>query len=643
VKQEQFLEVVPVAEARERWHRALVLRPLPAEDVDLAHALGRTLAADVLAPGDVPAFDRSNVDGFAVRAADTFGASERVPRRLTLLGGGAGGGGAGRPVAGPVGADEAAAIATGAALPRGADAVVMVEETEPGPDGTVLVSRAVVPGGRVSHAGSDVSRGETVLRAGTPLTARDTGTLAACGLARVACVRRPRVAILSTGDEIVPPGRPLAPGQVHDANAALLADAVKELGGEAVALGVARDDEADLRARLTEAASGFDAVLLSGGTSKGGGDLSTRVLREFATVAVHGVALKPGKPLCLAAKDGRPWAVLPGFPSSAAFTFHTFVAPVLLRLLGRAAATPGSVRARLPRHLASEPGRLEFTLVSLLRARQGLLAFPLGKGSGSVAAFARADGFLAVEADTEYVEAGQEVEVTLLSRHLAPVDLVVVGSHCVGLERVLSRLARAGTTSKTIWVGSQGGVEAAREGACDAAPLHLYDPDARAWNAPFAPPATRLLAGYGRRQGIAYRPADPGPLAAGDPEAALLAALADPRLVLANRNPGSGTRALLDLLLRTSRREGTVPPGWAAAYRSHTAVASAVAQRRADYGVCLESAARAAGLAWRPWREERYDFLVPEERWDRPGVAALRAALADEEVRALLRAEGLSP
>jgi len=637
VKQEQFLDVATVEAARERWARALTLAPLPAEPVALEAAWGRTLADDVRAPGDVPVFDRSNVDGFAVRAQDTFGASERSPVRLRVLTGSQGA--AGEAPAAAVGNGEAAPIATGARLPRGADAVVMVEETEI-EGSAVVVTRPVAPGGRLSHAGSDVGRGETLFFAGTLLTARETGTLAACGIAEVPCTRRPRVAILSTGDELVLPGAPLALGQVHDANARLLADAVRELGGEPHLLGIAKDEPAHLRALLAKACEGYDAVLLSGGTSKGPGDLSTRLLAEVAEIVVHGVALKPGKPLCLAARQGRLWAVLPGFPASAAFTFHAFVAPVLLRLAGRAAPASARVRARLPRHMASEAGRMEFMLVNLVQGRAGLVAFPLGKGSGSVTTFARADGFFAVPAEVEQVEAGQEVEVTLLGRAVEPSDLVIVGSHCNGLERVLAWLARRGVTSKTLWVGSRGGVEAAREGACDAAPLHLFDAPSGAWNTPFAPPGTRLLAGYGRRQGLALRPGEEARFPGADTEGRLLGALRDPRRVLANRNLAAGTRALLDQAL--ARAEVAPPPGWGTAYRSHTAVAAAIAQGRADYGVCLEAAARGAGLLWFPWREERYDLLVPEERWERPGLVALRAALTDPGVRELLRAEGLS-
>ena len=636
MKQEQFLDVVTLEEALRRWEAVLDLGPRPTEVVALRVAHGRVLGEDIVAPGDVPAFDRSNVDGFAVQAADTFGASEREPVVLRLAGQAID---AGHAPAFEIERATACVIATGGVVPRGADAVVMVEDTES--DGaSVKIHKPVAPGGRISLAGSDIARGETVLRHGTLLSARETGTLAACGIDRVRCAEPLRVAIVSTGDELVAPGAVLRPGQVHDANATLLADALRELGAEPHVLGIARDDEAELRAMLTMART-YDAALISGGTSKGSGDLSYRVLHTMAQPVVHGVALQPGKPLCLSVWDRKPVAVLPGFPTSAIFTFHAVVAPLLRRMLGRRERAAGQVTARLPRHVQSEGGRREFNLVNLVHGRDGYLAVPLGKGSGSVTTFARADGFFEIAADEEYVEQGDAVQVTLLGRDIHPADLVIVGSHCPGLEYVLDAVIARGFETKAIATGSHGGVAAAAEGAGDIAPVHLLDAASGTWNAPFAPPGVRVLSGYARRQGLAFRAEDAQTMQGEDVGALLCRLVEERRLRIANRNPGSGTRILLDTLL--GERRGASPPGWTTAYRSHTAVASAIAQGRADYGLCLEQAATAAGLAWRPWREEQLDFLVPDERWDRPGVVAFRAALASAPVRAALIQAGYRP
>jgi putative molybdopterin biosynthesis protein len=298
VNQDQFLTVIDRDEAERRFHAVLDLRPLEAEEIALAEALGRVLAEDVEAPVDVPGFDRSNVDGFAVRAADTFGATEDRPVELRLTGEVLA---TGVLPAQAILPGTASVIATGAVVPRGADAIVMVEHTD-SRDGVVIVRRPVTPGANLTFAGTDIGRGETVLRRGDLLTSRETGVLAALGVARVGVVRKPRVAILSTGNELVPPGQQARIGEVFDSNATILADAVRELGGEPVSLGIVPDDCSALKEAL-ERALQFDVVLLSGGTSKGEGDLSYRVVGTLGPpgIVAHGVALKPGKPLCLAA------------------------------------------------------------------------------------------------------------------------------------------------------------------------------------------------------------------------------------------------------------------------------------------------------------------------------------------------------
>jgi putative molybdopterin biosynthesis protein len=620
VKQRQFLEVLDRDEAERLWRAVLDVEPLGSERVPIERALSRVAAEDVRAELDVPGFDRANMDGFAVRAEDTWGASEHEPVRLALLRESIG---AGVAPADEVQAGTAMAIATGGMLPRGADAVVPVEHTDR-EGGEVIVRRAVAPGGAVSFAGTDIGAGETVLFAGTRLTSRETGLLAAIGRRALEVVRRPRVAILSTGDEIVQPGEAMRPGLVYDSNGRILADAVRELGAEPDFLGAFRDDEAALRAALARALAQADVVLLSGGTSKGEGDLCGRVVADLEPgIIVHGVALKPGKPICLAASGSRPVVILPGFPTSAVFTFHEFVAPVIRSLAGLPPDRREVVRARLARTTVSERGRLEYLLVGLTRDEGGsLAAYPMGKGSGSVTAFSRADGFVRIPRNTEIVEEGREVEVTLIGRELPLADLVVIGSHCAGLDAIAGALAREGFAVKVLAVGSRGGLEAARRGECDAAPIHLLDPESGRYNAPFLDESLRLLQGYTRLQGVVTRP---------DETRDLAALVADPRLRMVNRNRGSGTRVLIDELLGERR-----PPGHASEPRSHYAVAAAVAQRRADWGVTIEPVARQARLRFQPLRVERYDFAIPVGRWERPAVRALRRLL---EPSTPLRAE----
>ena len=613
MKQTQFLEVIDRDEAERRWREVIDATPTGVEIASIGDLLGRVLAEDVRSDVDVPGFDRSNMDGFAVRAADTFGASEEEPVRLRLNR---------ETIATGIAPEQevlsgtATMIATGGMLPRGADAVSPVEHTDLEDEGrTLVVRQSRVPGAALSFAGTDMGRGETVLFAGTRLTSRETGLLAAIGRAQVSVQRRPRIAILSTGDEIVQPGEAMRPGLVYDSNGRILADAVRELGAEPLLLGAVRDDVSALREALRRALDEADVVLLSGGTSKGEGDLNSIVVGELEPgVVVHGVALKPGKPICLAASGDKPVVILPGFPTSAIFTFHEFVAPAIRSMCGMGAEARESVAAQLAVQTVSDKGRLEYLLVGLVAGAGGeLAAYPMGKGSGSVTSFSRADGFVRIGRNVELVEAATPVEVTLIGRQLAIADLVVVGSHCAGLDVIASALSREGLRVKVLAVGSQGGLAAARRGECDVAPIHLLSPETGEYNTPFLSEGMRLIPGYRRMQGVVTRP---------DETRDVEALLDDPTIRMVNRNRGAGTRVLIDRILGERR-----PPGFPYEPRSHYAVAAAVAQKRADWGVTIQTVAQGAGLRFRPLQAEHYDFAVPADRWDRPGVVALRRIL----------------
>lgn len=627
--QQQFLEVLDRDEAEARWREVVGGEALPSEEIGLADALGRVLAEDVRAGVDVPGFDRSNMDGFAIRAADTFGVAEEEPVRLKLndevLA-------TGIEPAIEVAEGTATTIATGGMLPRGADAVAPIEVTDVDPEDPayVLVRAPRVPGAAVSFAGTDMGRGETVLFAGTRLTSRETGVLAAIGCDRLQVVRRPKIAILSTGDEIVQPGEAMRPGLVFDSNGRILADAVQELGGEPVFWGAFRDDLEALRAAMHEALADADMVLLSGGTSKGEGDLNALVVGELEPgIIVHGVALKPGKPICLAAQGNKPVVILPGFPTSAIFTFHEFVATLIRDLAGLPSEDRETRSARLAIKTQSERGRLEYLLVGLVGDDEGRLsAYPMGKGSGSVTSFSRADGFVRIGRNTELVAADTPVEVTLIGRDVAVADLVVIGSHCAGLDLIASELARRGVGVKLLAVGSHGGLAAAARGECDLAPIHLLDPETDRYNEPFLKPGLKLVRGYRRMQGIATRK---------DETRGIEALLEDPSVRMVNRNRGAGTRVLIDRLLGDRR-----PAGYPYEPRSHYAVAAAIAQGRADWGVTIESVARDADLRFEPLQAEEYDFVVPESRFDRPAVRLLREILSDSqgELRRALADQG---
>jgi putative molybdopterin biosynthesis protein len=637
-RQEQFLEVVSPEEAKARFEKHLDPGPPGREKISLSSALGRVLADDLAAPVDAPPFDRSNVDGFAVRASDTEGASDASPKKLVLNGEVLT---CGTPPTLTVAPGTATAIATGGVIPRGSDAVVMIEWTDliEGERPAIELRRAVAAGQFVSYAGSDIARGENLLRKGTLIGSREVGMLAACGIADVEVVKRPRVAVLSTGDELVSPGEPLMPGGVYDSNGAIIAAAVTEAGGEPVPFGAFPDDEKKLDAALKRALDTCDMVVLSGGTSKGAGDFSHTVVSKLGApgILVHGVALKPGKPLCLAVVGKKPVVVLPGFPTSAIFTFHAYVAPVIRAYAGQPPESAEQIAAKVPVRLPSEMGRKEFVLVALVAGDDGTIAFPIAKGSGAVTTFSEADGFLEIDALASALDANTENKVTLLGRAARVPDLVIVGSHCVALDAVIGKLSGQGFSVRRIAVGSQGGVSAAKRGECDLAPVHLVDPKTGIYNEYLLSPGVSLVRGWERMQGFLFRPGDKR-FEGKKADEAIAAALADPSALMVNRNAGAGTRVLIDQKLA-----GKKPGGYGNQPKSHNAVAAAIAQGRADWGIAIASVAKLYGLGFLPIAPEHYDFLLVEKRRARPAVKAFLEALRDPDVRAKIEALGMKP
>ena len=336
------------------------------------------------------------------------------------------------------------------------------------------------------------------------------------------------------------------------------------------------------------------------------------------------------------AEDGKPIAVLPGFPSSAIFTFHAFVAPVIRARAGLPRQVAQTVEATVRIRIASELGREEFVLVALVPGERGPVAFPIGKGSGAVTSFSQADGFVAIDALSSALDAGGKHQVTLIGTAARAPDLVVMGSHCVALDLVIGHLAEQGFAARTVAIGSMGGVAAAERGECDVAPVHLLDPATGAYNRHLVRPGIALLPGWQRLQGFVFRPGD-ARFAGNSADEALRAALADPFCLMVNRNAGAGTRILIDTLLAGRR-----PGGYANQPKSHNAVAAAVAQGRADWGIAIATVARLYGLDFLPIGPEHYDFLLVESRRARPAVQAFLAALADPAVRRAIAEIGMT-
>jgi molybdopterin molybdotransferase len=411
----EFFDLKPVEEARSLFLQACAGEAKPAsEAVALADALGRITAGTVTAPADLPPFPRTSVDGFAVRAGDTFGASEGLPAYLTvtaeiLMG---------QAPALPLKRGEAQRISTGGALPEGADAVVMIEYTEALAADEIGITRPVSPGENVMQKGEDARQGDALLPAGHQVRAQELALLQSAGILTVDVVRRPTVAIISTGDELVAPEAAPGPGQIRESNAAALTALVRRDGGVPTYLGKAADTEADIRAKL-QAALAYDVILISGGSSVGTRDLTSTMIAELGQpgILVHGVKLKPGKPTILAVADGKPVIGLPGHPVSAQVVYGLFVTPLLRQLQGLPPEPEyvPAVRARMTKNVASATGRTDCVRVKLKRENGEVWAEPVHGKSGLISTLVKADGLVTIPSAKEGLLAGEWVDVEVLA------------------------------------------------------------------------------------------------------------------------------------------------------------------------------------------------------------------------------------
>jgi molybdopterin molybdotransferase len=410
-----FPKLTPIDDALNEFFTNVQIERLPSEDVPTASSLDRVLAKDIICPRDVPPFDRSAVDGYAVRAEDTFGASETNPIVLSVKGVST----VGNQPLETLGKGETMQIATGAPMPKGTDAVVMVEYTEvTGPD-KVEVYRPVAPGENVSSRGEDVREGQMILRSGAFLKPQDIGIMSALGLGRVEVTRKPLVAVLSAGNELVDLGSKVPPGRIVDSNRPTLLAMVDASGAQPMDLGIVPDEREVITEKIREGLASANLVLVSGGTSVGERDLLPDVVNSLGRpgVIVHGIAMRPGRPTALCAVEGKPIVLLPGFPVAAMIAYEVFAEPIVLRMLGasgRLRERP-TVRAVALRRVPSSPGNRSFVRVIVAKRGGGYVFEPLrATGSGVISSMVRANGMLIIPEKKEGVEEGEKVEIVLL-------------------------------------------------------------------------------------------------------------------------------------------------------------------------------------------------------------------------------------
>jgi putative molybdopterin biosynthesis protein len=409
-----FRRLLKLDEAREIIWRHLPPKPLAVEEVALSKALNRVLADDIIPSLDIPPFSRSTVDGYALNAEDTFGAEESRPVKLRIRGKA----NAGEIPKAKVESGTAVEIVTGAPIPKGANAVVMFEETEL-KGNTLYVRNAMVKWENIMKAGSDIKKGKRIIRKGIVLHSGEIGILAAAGLTRVKAYAIPRVALLSTGTEVIEPGRRLPPGKIYDTNTYSLGAAVAESGGRPIHLGLFTDRMADIRYAVRKGLASADLVITSGGVSVGPKDLMPKVLDSLGKpgVIVCGIAIKPGKPTTVALIDEKMVFSLPGHPTSALLVFHLLAQPVIWTMAGRRPEEFIRAKAFTTTRIFPAKGRRTFVMVKLIKDRLNrLIAEPVSAGlSGAITTLAKADGFIEIDENQQFVDAGEEVVVRLLT------------------------------------------------------------------------------------------------------------------------------------------------------------------------------------------------------------------------------------
>lgn len=619
-----FLHDVPLETARVRFDAALAAhgeRTLAVEMLGLGDALDRVTARPVIARVSSPHYHACAMDGIAVVAARTAAARETAPLELA--------------------AEEAPVVDTGDHLPAGFDAVIPIEQVEPRENGRVAIRAAVAPFEHVRAIGEDVIAGEVVVPAMRRLSPADVAACAAAGVAEIEVVARPRVAVITTGDELVDiTADAPRPGAILDSNAVLLHACVVSYGGRVVVARRVRDDEASLIAAVADAIAASDVVIVNAGSSAGRDDYTARVFARFGEVVVHGVAIRPGHPLVLAvAKESSvPLLGIPGYPVSAAICADLFLRPLLERLGRRDAADTREVEVELARKLFSPLGEDEFVRAVAARVDGRLVATPLRRGAGVITSLSRANVMITIPRFSEGARAGTRVTARAL-RPLAQIErtLLAVGSHDMALDLLAGRLAADGVDLVSAHVGSIAGLVALREHSTHMAGTHVLDPLTGTYN-------DEAVRRYGPRERVALvRLAEREQgfvVARGNPLGiASLAQIAQTRARYVNRQPDAGTRILFDTLLARGEIAADDITGYDRLEFSHLAVAQSIADGNADAGLAIRAAARAFDLDFVPVAWEPYDLALPVASLDEPRIARLIEMLGEtvfrDEVEAL--------
>ena len=629
-----YLHDIPLPEAQTRFKKALELANLwgvlGVEAIPLdENALGRVTAEPVWAKLSSPHYHASAMDGFAVRAISTHGAQPSMPILLQV---------------GP----EAEYVDTGDPLPDWANAVIPIENVESLDDAgditkeirkpaAIRIRTPVPPWSHVRPLGEDIVATQLVLPAGHVLRPADLGAIAASGHRQMNVARKPRVAILPTGTELVPIGSDLHAGDILEYNSLVLAAQIKSMGGEPTRFPITKDDFDAICERVQEAAQTHDLVLLNAGSSAGAEDFSAKVVEKLGQLLVHGVAVRPGHPVILGTIVHRPSSIVPiigvpGYPVSAALTVDLFVEPLIAAWLGRRPNELPTLTATLTRKIVSPPGDDDFVRVAVGKVGDKILAAPLARGAGVITSLVQADGLALIPRGAQGIEAGENVQVHLYrSRSEIERTIFCIGSHDLTLDLMSQFLAEQDRRLVSANVGSQGGLIALRRGEAHLAGSHLLNPETGEYNISYIRQympgiPVKVIALVGRDQGLMVRRGNPKGIHG-------LEDLTKPQAQFVNRQRGAGTRVLLDYHLKRNAIAPEHIVGYSQEEYTHLGVAAAVASGRADCGLGIAAAAQALDLEFIPLFQERYDLVIPKHFAEHDLLAPLFSLFMDDRFR----------
>ena len=619
----EYLTNIPLEKARKDYLNLLESHGYGprTEVIPVWDACGRVTAHAVYAHICAPHYAASAMDGVAVSAKDTFGATETTPITLNP--------------------DQFIVLDTGDPIPENCDAVIMVEDIVKNEDGTITIHGSAAPWQHIRQIGEDICAGEMVLPSHMEISPSAIGAMIAGGVLEVEVIRKPKVGIIPTGDEIIPPCTDPKPGDILEFNGSIFSAMVRQWGAEAQVYPIVPDKFDQIKAMVEKASSECDLVILNAGSSAGREDYSTRVIREVGEVLYHGIAIKPGKPAILGCRGAVPILGVPGYPVSGIIVIEQLLKPLVDHWLKVPAQPVQYAKAILTRPVVSGLKYQEFVRVRMGYVGDKLMASPLSRGSGVVSSFMKADGILEVPQGVEGYEAGSEVEVRLLCRaDKLENTLVVIGSHDPLLDELadMMHVENGDVYMSSAHVGSMGGIMALRRGEAHAAGCHLLDTATGQYNLAFIRKyfpkgGVKLIRCVGRQQGMM--------VAKGNPlNIRKFADIAREGIRYVNRQKGSGTRILTDYLCKQENLDTAAIYGYDREELTHTSVAAQIVSGSADAGMGIYSAAKLYDLDFIPICIEEYDLIIPDHAWDTPMVQQMIATLKSEAFQEKILALG---